>query len=139
MCANSCFEQADTKRFIPLAALFAPLGVTQSLSVLCCKIVYYKILPVQYLPRELDPASRMQGLPMRSTMVHLLCRAGAEIGAQKRQERGSGSLLCAASCEQSGVSLCSLRLPDKGHLPAHEFVEQDCACPEQPEHSCAWG
>lgn len=83
MCANSCFEQADTKRFIPLAVLFAPVGVTQSLSVLCCKIVYYKILPVQHLPCELDPASRMQGLPVRTTMVCLLAEQVQKLEPRK--------------------------------------------------------
>lgn len=36
-CADIYFEQANTKRFIPLAALLIPMHVTQSPSVLCSK------------------------------------------------------------------------------------------------------
>lgn len=67
-CADIYFEQANTKRFIPLAALLIPMHVTQSLSVLCSKTMYYKTLSVQSLPCELDHASRMHWLPLRSTM-----------------------------------------------------------------------
>lgn len=72
VCADSYFEEANTERFIPLAALLIPVCVTQSLSVLCGKAVYYKIPSVQSLLCELDPAGRMHWLAMRSTMGFLL-------------------------------------------------------------------
>lgn len=69
-------------------------------SVSCAiKTVYYKILSLLSLP----PCEDYHGFSP--------CGAGAEIRAQKKQEpgKGSGPLLCAANCEQSGVMPCFLR------------------------------
>lgn len=66
--ANSYFEQADTERFILVAALLIPVHVTQSLSVLCNKTMNCKILSVLSPHHELDAASRMHWLSVRSIM-----------------------------------------------------------------------